>query len=134
MLASVASVGSHVMTSVLMHINNHILAYISFNCTVFCVKLHVIVLFNTERHKEINNLLQTIGWLNLMANVIDNFTHGLAVAGSYCVSTKVSTTLKYLQVCERNIIGRGWARAVQQESKKKTKKNQSQGIWKKIDY
>ncbi len=105
MLASVASVGSHVMTSVLMHINNHILAYISFNCTVFCVKLHVIVLFNTERHKEINNLLQTIGWLNLMANVIDNFTHGLAVAGSYCVSTKVSTTLNYLQVCERNIIG-----------------------------
>ena len=24
-----------------------------------------------------------------MANVVDNFTHGLAVAGSYCVSTKV---------------------------------------------
>ena len=33
--------------------------------------------------------LQTSGWLNLLANVIDNFTHGLAVAGSYCVSTKV---------------------------------------------
>ncbi|ELT99345.1 hypothetical protein CAPTEDRAFT_71742, partial [Capitella teleta] len=31
---------------------------------------------------------QTTGWLNLLANVIDNFTHGLAVAGSYCVSTK----------------------------------------------
>lgn len=34
-------------------------------------------------------LLQTTGWLNLLANVIDNFTHGLAVAGSYCISTKV---------------------------------------------
>ena len=33
--------------------------------------------------------LQTSGWLNLMANVIDNFTHGLAVAGSYCAGTKV---------------------------------------------
>ena len=34
-------------------------------------------------------LSQTSGWLNLAANVIDNFTHGLAVAGSFCVSTKV---------------------------------------------
>lgn len=32
---------------------------------------------------------QVIGYLNLLANSIDNFTHGLAVAGSFVVSTKV---------------------------------------------
>jgi len=32
--------------------------------------------------------IKTSGWLNLLANIIDNFTHGLAVAASYCVSTK----------------------------------------------
>ncbi|KAJ8317357.1 hypothetical protein KUTeg_005261 [Tegillarca granosa] len=38
------------------------------------------------------------GYLNLMANVIDNFTHGLAVAGSFLVSNKVGfvTTLAIL--------------------------------------
>jgi len=35
--------------------------------------------------------LQTCGWLNLLANMIDNFTHGLAVAGSFSVGIKVST-------------------------------------------
>lgn len=42
--------------------------------------------------------IKTTGWLNLMANIIDNFTHGLAVAGSYCVSTKtgVLTTIAVL--------------------------------------
>ena len=34
--------------------------------------------------------LQTSGYLNLLANCIDNFTHGLAVAGSFLVSRKVS--------------------------------------------
>uniref|UniRef100_H3CVJ2 Zinc transporter ZIP13 n=1 Tax=Tetraodon nigroviridis TaxID=99883 RepID=H3CVJ2_TETNG len=32
---------------------------------------------------------QTSGYLNLLANCIDNFTHGLAVAGSFLVSKKV---------------------------------------------
>ncbi|XP_050397992.1 zinc transporter ZIP13 [Patella vulgata] len=38
------------------------------------------------------------GYLNLLANVIDNFTHGLAVGGSYLVSKKVGlvTTLAIL--------------------------------------
>lgn len=42
--------------------------------------------------------IKTSGWLNLMANVIDNFTHGLAVASSYCVSNKVGfvTTIAIL--------------------------------------
>lgn len=35
------------------------------------------------------HLSQTSGYLNLLANCIDNFTHGLAVAGSFLVSKKV---------------------------------------------
>ncbi|KAI9514122.1 hypothetical protein NQZ68_036183 [Dissostichus eleginoides] len=33
--------------------------------------------------------IKTSGYLNLLANCIDNFTHGLAVAGSFMVSKKV---------------------------------------------
>lgn len=33
--------------------------------------------------------VKVMGYLNLFANCIDNFTHGLAVAGSFVVSTKV---------------------------------------------
>ncbi|XP_054626365.1 zinc transporter ZIP13 [Dunckerocampus dactyliophorus] len=33
--------------------------------------------------------VKTSGYLNLLANCIDNFTHGLAVAGSFLVSKKV---------------------------------------------
>ncbi|XP_014887226.1 zinc transporter ZIP13 isoform X1 [Poecilia latipinna] len=33
--------------------------------------------------------IKTSGYLNLLANCIDNFTHGLAVAGSFSVSKKV---------------------------------------------
>uniref|UniRef100_A0A8C2YZT9 Zinc transporter ZIP13 n=1 Tax=Cyclopterus lumpus TaxID=8103 RepID=A0A8C2YZT9_CYCLU len=33
--------------------------------------------------------IPTCGYLNLLANCIDNFTHGLAVAGSFLVSKKV---------------------------------------------
>ena len=32
---------------------------------------------------------EVTGYLNLLANGIDNFTHGLAVAGSFLVSTRV---------------------------------------------
>lgn len=35
-------------------------------------------------------LPQVRGYLNLLANTIDNFTHGLAVAASFLVSKKVS--------------------------------------------
>lgn len=34
-------------------------------------------------------LTQVSGYLNLLANTIDNFTHGLAVAASFLVSKKV---------------------------------------------
>ncbi|XP_056611912.1 zinc transporter ZIP13 [Triplophysa dalaica] len=42
--------------------------------------------------------IKTSGYLNLLANCIDNFTHGLAVAGSFLVSKKVGllTTLAIL--------------------------------------
>uniref|UniRef100_A0A3P9QHB8 Zinc transporter ZIP13 n=1 Tax=Poecilia reticulata TaxID=8081 RepID=A0A3P9QHB8_POERE len=36
-----------------------------------------------------DGLEDTSGYLNLLANCIDNFTHGLAVAGSFSVSKKV---------------------------------------------
>ncbi|XP_041132519.1 zinc transporter ZIP13-like isoform X2 [Polyodon spathula] len=42
--------------------------------------------------------IKTSGYLNLLANCIDNFTHGLAVGGSFLVSKKVGflTTLAIL--------------------------------------
>lgn len=42
--------------------------------------------------------IKTFGYLNLLANCIDNFTHGLAVAGSFAVSNQVGmcTTLAIL--------------------------------------
>ncbi|CAH1784629.1 unnamed protein product [Owenia fusiformis] len=39
--------------------------------------------------------IKVSGWLNLAANVIDNFTHGLAVAGSFSISTKVGMTTTF---------------------------------------
>ncbi|XP_034428561.1 zinc transporter ZIP13 [Hippoglossus hippoglossus] len=39
--------------------------------------------------QERSRKIKTSGYLNLLANCIDNFTHGLAVAGSFLVSKKV---------------------------------------------
>ncbi|XP_040055059.2 zinc transporter ZIP13 isoform X2 [Gasterosteus aculeatus] len=39
--------------------------------------------------QERSQKIKTCGYLNLLANCIDNFTHGLAVAGSFLVSKKV---------------------------------------------
>ncbi|CAB1417229.1 unnamed protein product [Pleuronectes platessa] len=39
--------------------------------------------------QERSGKIKTSGYLNLLANCIDNFTHGLAVAGSFLVSKKV---------------------------------------------
>ncbi|XP_072026129.1 zinc transporter ZIP13-like [Amphiura filiformis] len=41
-----------------------------------------------EKKDRVDNIKVT-GYLNLLANFIDNFTHGLAVAGSFLVSFKV---------------------------------------------
>lgn len=42
-----------------------------------------------ESLQERSEKIKTSGYLNLLANCIDNFTHGLAVAGSFLVSKKV---------------------------------------------
>ncbi|KAM6980642.1 zinc transporter ZIP13 [Aplochiton taeniatus] len=39
--------------------------------------------------EEVPDKIKTSGYLNLLANCIDNFTHGLAVAGSFQVSRKM---------------------------------------------
>lgn len=59
----------------------------------------ILVAFNSNLSKNciVLHLLQTSGYLNLLANCIDNFTHGLAVAGSFLVSKKV-------RFCDINLI------------------------------
>ncbi|XP_071089260.1 zinc transporter ZIP13-like [Haliotis cracherodii] len=44
---------------------------------------------NTPETSSGKDHIKVSGYLNLMANCIDNFTHGLAVSGSFIVSTKV---------------------------------------------
>ncbi|XP_075423583.1 zinc transporter ZIP13 isoform X2 [Ascaphus truei] len=48
--------------------------------------------------KPAGSSIKASGYLNLLANTIDNFTHGMAVAGSFLVSKKVGilTTLAIL--------------------------------------
>lgn len=48
--------------------------------------------------QDTDNNIKVSGYLNLLANVVDNFTHGLAVSASFCISTKVGliTTLAIL--------------------------------------
>ncbi|XP_061194541.1 zinc transporter ZIP13-like [Saccostrea echinata] len=53
---------------------------------------------HTSGKQEGESDIKVSGYLNLLANVIDNFTHGLAVGGSFLVSNKVGfvTTLAIL--------------------------------------
>ncbi|KAG8564571.1 hypothetical protein GDO81_016519 [Engystomops pustulosus] len=44
---------------------------------------------NSAQQKPKNDSIKVSGYLNLLANTIDNFTHGMAVAGSFLVSRKV---------------------------------------------
>lgn len=52
----------------------------------------------TDSTEDKTSNIKVSGYLNLLANVIDNFTHGLAVGGSFLVSNKVGfiTTLAIL--------------------------------------
>ncbi|KAL5021962.1 hypothetical protein ScPMuIL_001117 [Solemya velum] len=54
------------------------------------------VVFTSDNKKEIVPCIS--GYLNLLANIIDNFTHGLAIGGSFVVSNRVGclTTLAIL--------------------------------------
>uniref|UniRef100_A0A3P9HVH1 Zinc transporter ZIP13 n=1 Tax=Oryzias latipes TaxID=8090 RepID=A0A3P9HVH1_ORYLA len=45
--------------------------------------------WTTSKQQDQPQKIKTSGYLNLLANCIDNFTHGLAVAGSFLVSKKV---------------------------------------------
>ncbi|MBN3303743.1 S39AD protein, partial [Amia calva] len=62
-----------------------------------CHSSHSTLKPKITRHQP-DNKIKTSGYLNLVANCIDNFTHGLAVAGSFLVSRKVGflTTLAIL--------------------------------------
>ncbi|PIK41397.1 hypothetical protein BSL78_21746 [Apostichopus japonicus] len=53
---------------------------------------------DSKQGKCVAEKKQVTGYLNLLANFIDNFTHGLAVGGSFMVSSKVGwhTTLAIL--------------------------------------
>lgn len=45
-------------------------------------------LSKTQSTQSILKTIKTVGLLNLLANIIDNFTHGIAVAGSFQASIK----------------------------------------------
>lgn len=47
------------------------------------------VVIDTDEVIEQHTVLQTEGYLNLLANFTDNFTHGLAIGGSFLISFKV---------------------------------------------
>ncbi|XP_071494966.1 zinc transporter ZIP13-like [Diadema antillarum] len=42
-----------------------------------------------KTEQETQKKIKVVGYLNLLANFIDNFTHGIAVAGSFLISKKV---------------------------------------------
>ncbi|XP_033845618.1 zinc transporter ZIP13 [Periophthalmus magnuspinnatus] len=44
---------------------------------------------SSKQLQQTSQKIKTSGYLNLLANCIDNFTHGLAVGGSFLVSKKV---------------------------------------------
>lgn len=58
---------------------------------MFCLFIEKLA-YNSAESSSVN------GWLNLMANFMDNFTHGLAVAGSYTISINggIMTTIVIL--------------------------------------
>jgi len=69
------------------HTNGHINGYTNGNANG-----HIEKCDSTETDEKYSREhIKVIGYLNLLANCIDNFTHGLAVAGSFIVSTPVGT-------------------------------------------
>ncbi len=45
---------------------------------------------SSNQYKSIFYSIKIIGILNMLANIVDNFTHGIAVAGSFQASHKVN--------------------------------------------
>lgn len=64
-------------------INGKVPEYCTNNNTKFPHNNHDQEVIETKKHYHIS------GYLNLMANSIDNFTHGLAIGGSFCISFKI---------------------------------------------
>lgn len=53
-----------------------------------------------KQRRESHPQIKIAGYLNLMANSIDNFTHGLAVAGSFLVSFRHGVLGTFAILCK----------------------------------
>lgn len=53
-----------------------------------------------KKDEKIEQPRKVAGYLNLLANSIDNFTHGLAVAGSFLVSFRHGMLATFAILCE----------------------------------
>ncbi len=50
--------------------------------------------FPDDEQEHVIRSIKIMGILNLIANIVDNFTHGIAVAGSFQASHKVINKMK----------------------------------------
>lgn len=57
------------------------------------------ILAKKEKEEKGNSQKKIAGYLNLLANSIDNFTHGLAVAGSFLVSFRHGVLATFAILC-----------------------------------
>lgn len=57
---------------------------------------------NTKEKEQASK--KVAGYLNLLANSIDNFTHGLAVAGSFLVSFRHGALATFAILCKTTLI------------------------------
>lgn len=69
------------------------------SCDIEDVPNGCFVVEKKPKDKEQNNK-KVAGYLNLMANSIDNFTHGLAVAGSFLVSFRHGVLATFAILCK----------------------------------
>lgn len=60
------------------------------------------LLANNGKEERKVQPIKIAGYLNLIANSIDNFTHGLAVAGSFLVSFRHGVLGTFAILCEYN--------------------------------
>jgi zinc transporter ZupT len=56
-----------------------------------------------QRKEQAGESKKVAGYLNLLANSIDNFTHGLAVAGSFLVSFRHGVLATFAILCKKNL-------------------------------
>lgn len=75
----------HLLPEALTNVKNHEDSTIIGLCIIFGLVTFTII----EKTLENSGLNQASGYLNLFANCMDNFNHGLAVGGAFLVSNKV---------------------------------------------